>query len=349
MPVYKDKGRNTYYVKMYYTDWTGERKQKLKRGFKLQREAKEWERAFLERQAGSPDMSFYALYELYLEDIRARLKESSVNTKKLCIEYRVLPYFKDKPINQITPSDVRNWQNTLIKDGLKQTTLRNINNQLNAMLNFAVKYYGLSQNPCKVTGLIGKSRADRMEFWTHEEFRTFIAHTNNPMYTALFSVLYYTGLRCGEALALSPTDVDFDNHLLHVTKTYLRLRGEDLITPPKTPKSVRDVPIPDFLCDMLRDYIEQHNFKNNDRIFPFVNCVLDKPIRRICKRSGVKLIRIHDIRHSHVSLLIDLGFPPMLIAERIGDTVGMVNNIYGHLYPNRHKEVADKLNQLVSL
>ena len=70
-------------------------------------------------------------------------------------------------------------------------------------------------------------------------------------------------------------------------------------------------------------------------------------MKRCSEKAGVPLIRIHDLRHSHVSLLIDMGFTPILIAERIGDTVQMVNNTYGHLYPNRHEEVAEKLNNLI--
>lgn len=349
MPSYKDEKTGTYYVKFYYTDWTGQKRQKLKRGFKLQRDARNWEHDFLEKQAGSPNMTFEALYAVYLEDINTRLKESTVSVKKRCIEHNVVPYFKDKPINEIMPGDVRKWQNMLIERGLKPTTLRTINNQLNAILNFAVKYYGLAKNPCSVTGLIGKSHADKMDFWTHEEFKTFIACADNIRHRVFFNVLYYTGLRCGEALALTPADIDLEKHLISVTKTYHRMKGKDLITPPKTPNSVRSVPIPAFLCDMLQDYINRiYGIKNSDRLFPLNNKALDQPLRRICDRSGVKRIRVHDIRHSHVSLLIDLGFPAMLIAERIGDTVDLVNTTYGHLYPNRHEEVADRLDQLVS-
>lgn len=103
MPAYKDEKTGTWYCKFYYVDWTGTRRQKMKRGFKLQREAKEWERNFLEKQSGSPDMTFQALYDLYLEDISSRLKESTVEVKKRYMAHRILPYFKDKPINENYP------------------------------------------------------------------------------------------------------------------------------------------------------------------------------------------------------------------------------------------------------
>lgn len=347
--TYKDKKRGTWYCKFYYTDWTGIRRQKMKRGFKLQREAKEWERLFLETQSGSPTMTFQALYQLYLDDIESRLKQSSVNSKKQCIESRVLPYFKDKSINQITPADVRKWQNLLIEDGLKPTTQRNINGQLNAILNFAVKYYSLPKNPCQVAGLIGSSKPKRMDFWTHDEFKTLIATVKNPTHYVLYNILYYAGLRCGEALALTPADIDFEKKVIHITKTFHRMRGKDVITSPKTSNSIRTVPIPNFLCDQIREYIDgAHKKKNASRLIPLANTSIRVSLNQECERAGVKQIRVHDIRHSHVSLLIELGFPTMLIAERIGDTVDMVNNIYGHLYPNRHEEVADTLQALVS-
>lgn len=349
MPTYKDEKTGTWYCKFYYIDWTGSRKQKLKRGFKLQRDAKEWERVFLEKQACNPDMTFQALYELYMEDISARLKESTVDAKKRNIQCRILPHFKDKPINQITPSDVRKWQNLLIADGLKPTTLRSLNSYLSSVLNFAVKYYGLAKNPCSIAGSIGKNYADRMEFWTHDEFKQFIASVENPTHHLLFSVLYYAGLRCGEALALTPADIDLEKGVIFITKTYHRIHRHDVVTSPKTPNSVRNVLIPEFLCLQIREYMGHvYGLMQSDRLFFLTASSVRNAFRRACERSGVKRIRIHDLRHSHVSLLIEIGFPALLIAERIGDTVAMVNNVYGHLYPNRHEEVATKLQDLVS-
>lgn len=122
-----------------------------------------------------------------------------------------------------------------------------------------------------------------------------------------------------------------------------------MITSPKTQNSIRSIPIPEFLCNKLQTYISKnYGMRQSDRLFIFSDNAPRRTLARVCKSSGVKQIRLHDIRHSHVSLLIDLGFPAMLIAERIGDTVDMVNTVYGHLYPNRHEEVADKLQELVS-
>lgn len=349
MPSYYDKEKKTYYCKFYYTDWTGQRKQKLKRGFAKKGDAKDWERDFLQKQQGTPNMTFQALYDLYMEDILPRLKYSTIRNKKGACERHIVPYFKDKPINEITPADVRQWQTKILSSGLKDTYQRQIYNQLNAVLNFAIRYYGLPRNPCGIAGPIGKARASRMDFWTLDEFNRFIDPIKNPHLYIAFMTLYYTGMRCGELFALSLEDVDLKAGNIHVSKTYHRINRQDMITSPKTANSIRDITIPPFLVNHLADYAGRiYGLEPGDRFFQTTQSKLITAMRKYSTLSGVKRIRIHDIRHSHVSLLIDMGFTPLLIAERIGDTVDMVNNIYGHLYPNRHSEVADRLQQLVS-
>ena len=349
MPVYPDEGRGTYYCKFYYKDWTGQRRQKLKRGFTKKGDAKDWERDFLSKHAGSPDMTFQALYDLYIEDIGCRLKQSTIRNKKGACEHHIVPYFKNKRIDEITPADVRQWQNKILASDLKDTYQRQIYNQLNAVLNFAVRYYGLPKNPCGIAGPIGKARASRMDFWTLDEFNLFIDKMRNPHLYAAFMTLYYTGMRCGEMFALNLEDVELTAGTIHISKTYHRVNRQDIITSPKTANSVRDITIPPFLVDCLSDYAGRlYGIEPGERLFKTTQSKLITAMEKYSSAAGIRRIRIHDLRHSHVSLLIDLGFSPLLIAERIGDTVDMVNNIYGHLYPNRHNEVADKLQQLVS-
>lgn len=353
MPVFKDEKRKTYYVKVYYTDWTGQRRQKLKRGFEKSREAKAWEREFLDKQQGTPDMAFKALVDLYMEDIKGRNKESSIRTKTSLIKTCLLPVFGEMPINSITPADVRKWQSQLSKGTQKEvltsTHIRNIERQFSSIMNFAVKYYNLPVNPHKITGCVGKPAKRKMQYWTKEEFNLFLAAATDPMTHTAIETLFYTGVRVGELLALTKDDIDFESCIISITKTYSHHNKDKQITPPKTANSYRTITIPQFLRDHLKEYMERfYSIDPGDRLFHFYPEWLRYQMVSICKSSGVKFIRIHDIRHSHVSMLIDLGFSPHLIAERIGDTVDMVNNVYGHLYPNRHIEVAEKLQEIVS-
>lgn len=120
------------------------------------------------------DMTFRSFWDLYREDMKERLRENTIRTKEYIVELKVLPYFGSKKMVEITPSDVRQWQNSLMKENYSQTYLKTINNQVSAIFNYAVKYYNLPRNPCSVAGSIGKSKADEMKFWTKEEFEKFL-------------------------------------------------------------------------------------------------------------------------------------------------------------------------------
>lgn len=352
MPVYYDEKTKTWFCKFYYKDYTGNSHQKKKRGFKLQRDAKEWERSFLETQQGNLNMIFENFVKIYKEDMKHRLKENTFIQKECIIDKKILPYFGKLPLSEITPATVRKWQNVLISyrddkgKPYAETYLKLINNQLTAIMNYAVNYYNLSENPCHKAGSIGKSHADEMQFWTTEEFKTFLQKVSNkPQSRAGFLTLYYTGLRIGELLALEYNDIDFDKCKLTISKSYQRIGGRDVITSPKTPKSNREISIPLFLRDELKIYTDKiYNLHKHDRIFLCTKQFFEKEMMRGTKDGDVKRIRLHDIRHSHASLLIELGFSPLAIADRLGhDKVETTLNTYSHLFPHKRDEVAEKL------
>ena len=165
MPAFKDKKSGKWFAKFYYRDWQGSNRQKWKRGFATKKEALAYEREFLEKQSNNPDMTFQSLWELYLEDMTARLKVSTIQTKKHICETKILPFFGNKAVNEIKASDIRRWQNTLINSGknYSETYLKTINNQLVAVINYARRYYDLNTNPCGQAGSIGKSMAEEMQ------------------------------------------------------------------------------------------------------------------------------------------------------------------------------------------
>ena len=352
MPSYYDEKQKTWYCKFYYVDWTGIRHQKKKRGFKLQRDAKEWERNFLETQQADLTMDFENFVDIYMEDMSHRLREKTVIHKKRIINLYLLPYFGKLPLSQITPAHVRRWQNSLMAHQNDQgnhyadTTLRTINNQLSAIMNYAVKYYSLSENPGRKAGSIGKGHADEMQFWTTDEFKIFLEKvSDNPQARAGFLTLYYTGLRIGELLALEYADIDFESCTISINKSYQRIKGKDVITPPKTPRSIRIVSIPEFLRNELKTYtVRLYGLHKHDRIFPCTRCFFEHKMMLGTKDGEVKRIRLHDLRHSHASLLIELGFSPLAIADRLGhERVETTLNTYSHLFPHKRDEVAEKL------
>lgn len=120
-------------------------------------------------------------------------------------------------------------------------------------------------------------------------------------------------------LALTPQDIDFENNVIKITKSYQRLQGKDIITDPKTPKSKRVISMPDFLCEELQDYISKlYGVLPTDRIFHMTKSFLHHEMSRGASLAGVKRIRVHDLRHSHVSLLISMGFSVVSIGNRVG-------------------------------
>ena len=173
MPTYKDEKTGLWYCKFVYTNWTGERKQKKKKGFLLQRDAKQYELDFLSKTSDNCDMTFQALTDIYMEDCAVRLKPTTYQGKQIVFSQHILPYFKHFKINEIQPMTIRRWQTKLLSSPkkYKPTYLRTLNNQLSAIFNFAVKYYGLKENPVHKSGSIGKKRADLNQFWTPEEFK----------------------------------------------------------------------------------------------------------------------------------------------------------------------------------
>lgn len=353
MPVYKDKIKGTWFTKFNYKDWKGQTKQKKKEGFKTQREAKAFERDFLNKAKADSDILFSNLLEYYYEDSKTRLKPTTMDNKKYIVDDKIKPYFENMPLNQITVTTVRNWQNELIghEANYSQTYLKTIHNQLSAIFNYAVKYYGLSENPAAKCGSMGKKNADTMQFWTVDEFEAFLdVVKSKPTSKVIFELLFWTGMRVGELLALTSNDfvLDKEEKSVSISKNYKRLKKEDLILPPKTPKSKRIIVIPDFLAESVRDYISKlYDYEPTDRLFPYTNHYVNKEMIRGTKHSEVKYIRVHDLRHSHASYLIELGFSPLLIAERLGhEKVETTLQTYSHLYPNKQAKVAAMLEKL---
>lgn len=348
MTVYKDEKQGTWYTIFRYVDWTGKKKQKMKRGFRTKRDALAYENEFKNTNSQDMDMMLASFVQVYFEDKKNELKPNSVRNKKHMIEKHILPYFGERKINEITPAEIIQWQNRIQEIGLSKTYERMLQNQINALFNHAQRIYNLKDNPCKKVKRMGKSDADKLEFWTKEEYDRFIdcVEPGSEDYI-IFEILFWTGIREGELLALTLKDIDMNNNLLYITKTYHRMDGKDIVDTPKTDNSVRIINIPNFLKEEIRDYTNGfYHFDNDVRLFPIVARTLQKRLKKYEGKSGVKCIRVHDLRHSHVAYLINQGVEPLIIKERLGHKdIRITLNTYGHLYPSKQKSVAALLDQ----
>lgn len=352
MAVYKEGKTNTWRVIYRYTDWTGERKQSQKRGFKTKREALAWEREQLNKATADLDMTFASFVEQYTADMKTRIKENTWATKDHIIRTKLLPYFGKLKMCNITAQQIITWQNEMLNhkdendEKYSPVYLRSVNSQLSAIFNHAVRYYNLRENPCKKAGSMGKKKNREMLFWTKDEYLKFAeVMMDKPLSFYAFEMLYWCGIREGELLALTPADFDFEKCTVSITKSYQRLNGQDLITTPKTEKSNRVIKMPQFLADEMQDYLKQlYGIEPNDRMFTITKSYLHREMDRGAKEAGVKRIRIHDIRHSAVSLLIDMGFSATAIADRVGHESIDITYNYAHLFPSKQTEMAEKLN-----
>lgn len=349
MPAYKEPNKDKWFVAFYYTEWTGARKKKYKRGFDTEAEALEYEKDFLEGLRLNPTIKFGKVVDLYLTDMSQRVRATTYQTKQYVIRDKILPYFKDMNIKEIKPADIRRWQDDLMRRGYADTYLRTIHEQLSAIMNYAVKYYGLPKNPCIIAGTMGKGFASEMEIWTLAEFNKFMeAVREKPICSMAFMILFWTGCRYGEMLGLTVKDYDPVNKTLRINKSLQHIHGYDIFTEPKTPKSKRIISIPQLLADELDKHIGKMSDAGPDtRIIGLSRNLISREFKKGIKKSGVREIHIHCLRHSHTALIASLGATPVEAAERLGhENVSTTLNIYSHVLPGRQKAISDELDRL---
>lgn len=358
MPAYKyetQDGKKLWYCSFHYIDWTGENKRKKKKGFSTKKEALEWEREFLDKTSENPEMLFSSLVYNYMKDCSSRFKPTTLENKQYIYNEKLLPYFGNMKICDITAIRVRKWQSELMdyKDEkgnpYSETYLKTIHTQLSAVMNYAVKYYGLKQNPCHSAGSIGKSKADEMSVWSRDQFETFIQYEKRSVYHLAFNLLFYSGIREGELLALTPEDICMDEPIIRITKSYAIVDGEEYFLTPKTIKSKRDVHLHQKLYDELLEYVQGAAIGYDERIFYFKKNGLYSEFKRILAKADLPPIRVHDLRHSHASMLIHMGVPITEISNRLGhDNPEITLRVYSHMYPGNARNISELINDLVS-
>lgn len=351
MAIYKDNAKGTWRVVYRYTDWTGKTNQTQKRGFATKREAQIWECEQKLKKEGKLDITMDSFFEIYAEDKKKRIKENSWESKLPVFQTKILPYFGKRKMDEIEAKDIIAWQNQLLsyKDDkgkpYSPTYLKTIHSQLSALFNHAVRYYHLPSNPALLAGTMGSEENKEMLFWTKEEYLKFSdAMMDKPRSYYAFEMLYWCGIRLGELCALTPADFDFEKQTVNINKSYQRIKQQDVISTPKTKNSIRIVTMPPFLCDEMKEYIGMHyEIGENERLFAITKSYLHHEMDRGAKATGVQRIRVHDLRHSHVSLLIDMGFTALAIGKRVGHSAEKITYRYAHLFPTVQKEMAQKL------
>ncbi|EDP10898.1 MAG: site-specific integrase [Amedibacillus dolichus] len=352
----------TYKCEGSYIDANGSQKRYHKRGFATADEAKEWERVFLlESTTGvSSNMTVNDLYIKFMDQKKLVIRERTFYQTDLSFKKHILPVLGNIKLSNLTLEKIEKYQHDLLTvnkqngEVLKNSTLELIQKELKSLLAFAYeKSYIKNMHILSFKKVINIDESKKeVDFWQPEEFYKFIEVVDDIVYLTLFNVLYWCGLRIGEALALNWNDIDFNKKTIRINKSYSDYKHR--ITNPKTQNSYRTVIMPDKCFDAVSKLFEHDKqiigFDNQKYIFHFEKPLNQDTIKirkdRWIAKAHVKRIRIHDLRHSHVSLLINLGFSAFDIAKRLGHSVDMVNNVYGHWFQNAQNKMVDKLNNM---
>lgn len=275
MPAYKNKDNGTWYVMTQYTNWKGERKPKCKRRFDTKREAQEWEHTFRQQNSGDLDMPFSVFVEIYCQEQKPRLKESTWQTKENIIQQKILPYFE----NQITTKDVRAWQNEMLayrnedNKPYSSSYLKTLHNQLSAIFNYAVRFYDLRSNTAAKARNMGSEERKEILFWTKEEYQKFsevmmdrilLRANQQSQFSTLFA-RYFKAVDSYHRLNITNGNLYRENEMLSKINSKLKNENENLRSEVKDYKLLRKV----FGHKQIDELLEQaRNIKGHKREKP---------------------------------------------------------------------------------
>lgn len=345
MSVEKDPEKGTWTARFRYKDWQGQVHQTCKRGFATKKTAKEYEVNIISTAAERPSITYEKLAELYLDDLKERTSDNTYKAGYNALHYHVIPYVGSMEIKDITPNTVRQWQikHKIKKDGttLASSTINTNNQYFSASLTFAVKYYNLASNPFVITGKTGKVNK-RKVFLEMDEFDKLLKAEQNPYYKMVYLILFHSGMRVGELMALQPADIDTNHNVINISKSYDY--NKKTVGPPKHGSS-RRIAMPDFVIKLIDNYLSRQYVMPE---MPFA-MKSDRALRDAIKRAAAAAglsddITTHDLRHSHASVLIHQAIPITDISRRLGHSSPDITlKTYSHFYKDSDKAIAATL------
>ena len=303
--------------------------------------------------------TFNEAYEKYMLYVELKQKPQSKRVIKSRFENYILPYIGNKNIFEYTAFEYLEWQNTINGLGFKYKYKKALHYQVVALLNFCIKFYNM--NIKNVASLVGNFKNNsepptQMNYFTYDEFNKFISKADDKIYHALFSFLFFSGCRIGEALALTFDDLNKNEVYINKTISKEFINGARAITTPKTKKSIRTVLIDDYVGGEL-EQLKTHystifkNFNSNFYIFggekPLSQTTVERYKNKYCDLANVKRIRIHDFRHSYATLLVNMNTPIEMVSAQLGHSdISITYNIYVHNNNENKKRLLESLNQL---
>lgn len=364
MAIYQNNDKFYFKGKVKQVDGSLKSYNRLAKGASSEEEAKQIENQFLmkaemERYEVQDDSSitFKKLCELYFADRRNVKKSTTIQNDYFGLKKFVS--LNEIPIVNIKPAMIQKVLDDMDKKGAESSYINKIRSVAHKIFAYALREDYITDNPVRKVAIVKRpdELLDEIHYWTYDQFKKFIScvdSENRNNYYCFFSFQYYMGCRKGEALALSWNDINFEASTVKINKTVAQqLKGITYkLTPPKTKNSVRTIKMPDKLNKLLQERYatlsKESDFNRNHFIFGDEKPLGLKYIGTLFKRysidAGLPTIRIHDLRHSHASFLINKGANIKAIAARLGDNVETVLGVYTHLFYETEDELVKIIN-----
>lgn len=362
------KGSPTKDGRCYYFRKSKNGKQYTSKKFMTKEECSKAESKFILKNDTTYKKRFDLVSEEYFKSLEQTKKKSTIYTYLKDYNKHIYPYFKSFYIDNINIQDISKWAENLLKNDYKIEYLNKMQHILKSIFDFGIKNYGLEYNPVAIYGRFEEKKdsiikdEEKLRYITKEEFDKFISVVDPGLYHNLFTTLYYTGARIGEALALTWNDIDFNKNEITINKTIYKVKGEYTITSTKNNinrKIKMSKILKEELYNAYNKYKDFKDFSYTWYIFggtiPLSTTTVNRYKHKYFEKSGIHEIRIHDFRHSHVSLLIneyiksgqtDTAKFFLMMSSRLGHTVGVMQKTYMHLFPSVQDEIVDLLNNL---
>lgn len=350
-----------YSYTLRYKDIYGNTKQYTSKGYDTKKEAELEEAKFRikiqEKKVSFNNITFDDVFKEYIEYKSKSVKVQTLN--KIKDLYKHFEPIKNIKVNDLELNTYNKFTLYIEQKGNTVNWNNKVLNLLRSLINYSHKYYNTSDT---ILAFIENYKEvnpfkKEMQFFTYEEFQKFISVIEEFEYKTFFEVLYYLGLRQGEACSLTWSDIDFNKKEVSINKTITtKLRGQlYTISSPKTKKSNRILPIPKKLLESLKimklnakkkKYFKESWFVFGDEL-PFRETTIQVRKNKYCKLAGVKQIRIHDFRHSCASFLIQNGASIVLVSKYLGHSkISITLDTYTHLYENELKKVSNLIDTL---
>ncbi len=320
------------------------------------------------KQVKSSKITVEELFLMYAEYHATETRKTSHYAVMKRLKLWVLPYFQDKRLDKLSQQDFAEWKVKINGTNLSIASKQNVYCAFVAMLNYAVKLEMIPKNGLAVLGNFKDSSIpdktnEEFQYYTAEQFQKYISVAKSECKTiedwdfyVFFCIAFFTGARKGEIHALKWSDIE--GNIMHIRRSIAqKLKGDDVETAPKNKSSIRDLQLPVPLMKVLDEHKQRQieyageHFSEDLRICgctrPLRDTTVDKRNRKYAEKAGLPRIRIHDFRHSHVSLLANEGINIQEVARRMGhSTVQETWNRYSHLYPREEERAVNVLNSI---